>query len=118
MNFSQILTKFRRKKGAGPFPRFSRDDILVWGTFICIILFIGFLALDGYIFYTIRFQENSIPEPGASKRMLSEQDINTTIQVMEERAKKLDELSHPPAITKSTSTVSAPLKINLLLPGK
>ena len=118
MNFSDIFSKFRTGKGAGRFSKPSRDQLLVWGTIICMLLFGGFLAFDGYTFYILRFEANSFTEPAASKKMLSQEDIITTIKMLDGREKKFQEISTAGVAVKNPPTASTTLPINLLLPQK
>lgn len=112
MNLKNIL-KFKKSTGL---PKFSRDDMLVWGTVASMFLFLCFLTFDGYIFYTIGLEKDTAVEPSDSKITLSNENFSKTIQLLDQREKIFQEISKSSSKVQATATTTQTLPINLLLP--
>lgn len=77
-------------------PRLTRERILVWGT-IAVFTFAGFLvALDGYLFYAIVLRGEERVSPSVKSDIVTSQEIDAVIEILDERQKKFEEIFGAP----------------------
>jgi hypothetical protein len=85
------------------FIRLSRQEFLLWGTIAVFVLFFALTAWDGYLFYSVLVKERvKRADITSSSDIIKVKDIDTVIQLLDERQKKFEE------ILKSGTSTSSP----------
>lgn len=89
---------------------FARDNVLFGGIILVAVFLVALIALDGYVFdQTVwRPQETVIVTPKKTA-VLSDQDIDGWINILEERSKKSEEIlgALNPVLPRATSSVTS-----------
>ena len=75
-------------------PQFTRDDAIVWGAVLNILLLLFLASWDAYIFYrslVLERPEVNTIEPGTLS--FSEKDLDEVIRILDTRSSEFEKLS-------------------------
>jgi len=93
MKFSFTLLK--KLKPAGIKNVLTRANVIFTGALFLVIAFIIFIAVDAYLFFTVRTRESGTASPRASSVTLTSQDIDEAIKLIDQREQEYQALLNP-----------------------
>lgn len=77
-------------------PRMTRQDILFWGVVGGVALLLCLLLWDWYVFSSTLHREETVIAPASLKRsMLSKEELDEAISILNKREEKFHELRAP-----------------------
>lgn len=74
----------------------QREQILIWGTYILGIFFLGVLILDGYMLYHTFLTKKTREINVVRSSTFSRAKIEDVIHLLDERQKQFDEIKNKP----------------------
>ncbi len=93
MKFS--FTLFKKLRSGGRTGLFTDANIIFGGVLFLMIVFLALVAVDAYLFYTVRGRESEILPPPAPPAAVTPQEIDEAIKLIDRRAQEYQALLNP-----------------------
>lgn len=73
-------------------PKFSREDVIIWGIGSASLLLIVSAAIAGYLLYETAIKKQEVVLPTTSSELLSPSQIDDAIRILDARQSSLNTL--------------------------